>query len=323
MARDDTREAPPGLVIRPLTEADLDAADRVNRLAFGTFFGLDDPMTFRGDSGLIHCRFRADPEGGLAAELDGRLVASAQVMNWGSVGIISPVNVDVAFWRRGIAHALMPPVMDILNRRGHRFTGLFTHPQSPLHVRLYEELGYSMQHMTGVMGKDVAAAPMPGGTALFSMLTGAEQAAALEERRRVTDTIFPALDLGREIRSVADQGLGETLLLARDGRIVGFAVCHHGAMSEGGSAQLLIKFAAVACGESAPDDFDRLVSACGALAFSRGAPRIVAGTNTARHEAYGYLRRAGFRTFMNGIAMIRPHGPGYNQPGVYVIDDWR
>jgi predicted N-acetyltransferase YhbS len=180
MPRDCTREAPPGLVIRPLTEADLDAADRVNRLAFGTFFGLEDPMTFRGDSGLIHCRFRADPEGGLAAEIDGLLVASAQLMNWGSVGIIGPVSVDVAYWRRGIGHALMPPVMEILGRRGHAFTGLFTHPQSPLHVRLYEELGYSMQHMTGVMAKDVAATPMPHDTALFSMLTGAEKADALE-----------------------------------------------------------------------------------------------------------------------------------------------
>ena len=103
----------------------------------------------------------------------------------------------------------------------------------------------------------------------------------------------------------------------------GLAVCHHGAMSEGGSAQLVIKFGAVACGDDAPGDFERLVSSCEALAGARRARRIVAGTNTARHEAYGYLRRAGYRTFMNGIAMIRPHGPGYNRPGVYVIDDWR
>jgi hypothetical protein len=37
------------VVIRPLREADLEAADHVMRLAFGTFLGLPDPLQFMGD----------------------------------------------------------------------------------------------------------------------------------------------------------------------------------------------------------------------------------------------------------------------------------
>jgi hypothetical protein len=35
---------------RPLEQHDLAEADRIMRLAFGTFLGLPDPMTMFGDS---------------------------------------------------------------------------------------------------------------------------------------------------------------------------------------------------------------------------------------------------------------------------------
>jgi hypothetical protein len=31
----------------------------------------------------------------------------------------------------------------------------------------------------------------------------------------------------------------------------------------------------------------------------------------------------GFRADMQGVAMQRSNDPGYNRPGVYVMDDWR
>jgi hypothetical protein len=49
----------------------------------------------------------------------------------------------------------------------------------------------------------------------------------------------------------------------------------------------------------------------------------VGGVNTARHEAYQKMLAHGFRTDLHGVAMQRPNEPGYNRPGVYLIDDWR
>ena len=43
----------------------------------------------------------------------------------------------------------------------------------------------------------------------------------------------------------------------------------------------------------------------------------------ARHEAYRRILDRGFRTDLQGVAMHRPNEPGYNRPGVYLIDDWR
>jgi hypothetical protein len=45
--------------------------------------------------------------------------------------------------------------------------------------------------------------------------------------------------------------------------------------------------------------------------------------NTARHEAYRLMVERGFRAEVQGVAMHRGNDPGYNRPGVYLIDDWR
>jgi hypothetical protein len=70
--------------IRPLSEDDLDEADRIMRTAFGTFLGLADPMSFMGDADYVRTRWAAEPASALAAEVDGRLVGSNFVTRWGS-----------------------------------------------------------------------------------------------------------------------------------------------------------------------------------------------------------------------------------------------
>jgi hypothetical protein len=141
--------------------------------------------------------------------------------------------------------------------------------------------------------------------------------------RQVTDAIYEGLDVGLEVRAVAHQGLGDTVLLWDDGRLVGLAVCHCGPGTEAGSGACYVKFGAVRLSPTAGQDFDRLLDACEEMAAEKGLSRLAAGVNTARHEAYRQMLERGFRTDLQGVAMHRPNEPGYNRPGVYVIDDWR
>jgi hypothetical protein len=84
-----------------------------------------------------------------------------------------------------------------------------------------------------------------------------------------------------------------------------------------------VKFGVVRPGSTAAGDFVRLLAACESCAAERGATRLVAGANLARHEAYRLLLERGFRTDLQGVAMHRPNEPGYNRAGVYLVDDWR
>jgi len=159
----------------------------------------------------------------------------------------------------------------------------------------------------------------------YSGLTGAQRTECLDACRDLTEALHEGLDLGAEIRTVQAQGLGDTVLLeepAGNG-LKGFALCHYGPCSEAGEGTCFVKFGAVRPGPAAGERFDRLLDACAALAMAVGMPKLQAGVNMARQEAYGHMVGRGFRTEIQGVTMHRPNEPGYSRPGVYVVDDWR
>jgi hypothetical protein len=136
------------------------------------------------------------------------------------------------------------------------------------------------------------------------------------------------LDNGRirsekEIESVENQKLGDTMLLEEDGAIEAFAVCHVGPNTEAGSGTCYIKFGAAKPGSDSAKIFDTLIHACEQYAHLQNAVRLVGGVNTGRHNAYKRMIELGFRTDMQGVAMQRPNETAYNREDVYLIDDWR
>ena len=308
--------------IRPLQEGDLDAADRVMRMAFGTFLGVPDPMMVFGDAEYVRSRFAAEPSWAFTAELDGEVVGSNFATRWGSFGFFGPVTVRVDFWDRGIAGRLMEPIMDLFDQWQVRQAGLYTFPHSPKHIGLYQRFGFWPQHLTPLMEKQVAPTTGRREYSTFSEVSDDERSTILSDCHDVTDAIFEGLDVGHEIRATAAQALGDTVLLHDDSELVGYAVCHCGA-GEAGSGTCFVKFAAVRPGLKAGDLFERLLDACEALAGERGLQRMVAGVNVARHDAYRRLLARGYRVFAEGVIMQRPNEPGYCRPDVYVIDDLR
>ncbi|HUU15245.1 MAG TPA: hypothetical protein VM182_16265 [Terriglobia bacterium] len=61
----------------------------------------------------------------------------------------------------------------------------------------------------------------------------------------------------------------------------------------------------------------------GLRSAARGLGRLVAGVNMGRLEAYRAMRRRGFRSFTQGVAMNRNSETIYNRIEAFVIDDWR
>jgi GNAT superfamily N-acetyltransferase len=311
-----------GVAVRPLSEDELGEADRIMRLAFGTFLALPDPLTFMGDAGYVRTRWRADPSAALAAEVGGELVGSNFAANWGSFGFFGPLTVRPDLWDRGVARRLLEQTMALFERWGTRHAGLFTFPQSPKHVGLYQAFGFWPRFLTPVMSKAVGGGDTTGWSR-YSDASEAERERALGACRELTSGIYDGLDLTAEVRAVEAQGLGETVLLDGGGRLDGFAVCHCGPGTEAGGGNCFVKFGAARPGPGAADAFERLLDACEALAASRSLGRLAAGVNTARRDAYRRMLAHGFRADLMGVAMERLDEPGYNRPDVYVMDDWR
>jgi len=311
------------LIIRQMRESDLAEADRIFRLAFGTFIGMPDPMSFAGDTDFVRTRWRADPSAALAAELDGVFVGSNFAANWGSVGFFGPLSVRPDLWQQGIAKRLLEPTMALFEQWGTRHAGLYTFADSPKHVGLYQRFGFWPRFLTAVMSKRVEDRRSAPCWSKYSQVPPADRDECLRACRALTDAIFPGLSLGQEIRSVDEQRLGDTLLLRHGEKLVGLAVCHQGAGSEAGSGAAYVKFGVVRSGPNASSDFGYLLEACEAWAAEVGAGVLVAGVNSGRANAYRAMVERGFRTQMQGVVMQRPNEPGYNRPDVYAIDDWR
>ena len=311
------------LLVRPLRTDELAEADTIWRLAFGTFLGLSDPLSFRGDASPVRTRYLADPTASFAAELGGELVGTNFAVNWGSVGFFGPLSVRPDLWSRGIAQRLVEPALEAFERWGTRHAGLFTIAHSPKHLALYQKFGFWPRFLTAIMAKPVGPVDSRTEWSAYSALPAARQRACLEECRELADAVHKGLDLSLEIQATARHDFGETVLLRDAGNLAGFAVCHCGPDTEAGSGTCYVKFGAVRPEPDAEASFARLLEACEALAAGRGLPRLAVGVNTARREAYRRMLGSGFRTDVQGVAMDRPDEAGYNRPDTYVIADWR
>lgn len=200
--------------IRQLEESDLATADRIFRLAFVTFFGLPDPMTFYGDADTIKTRFLANPASTLAAESDtGKLVGFNFVINWGSIGYFGPLVVNPDYSDQGIAKQLLEPTMNIFDKKWHtKHAGLFTFAQSAKHVGLYQKFGFWPRFLTMIMSKPVWSVEdhqqqrkdiiSPFDWSRFSEIPLHKQEQTFDKCRLLTNSVYDGLDLRHEILAV-------------------------------------------------------------------------------------------------------------------------
>ncbi len=310
--------------IRPMHEGDVDAADRVMRLAFGTIRRLPDPSTTFGDRQMVRTRFRAEPACAWIAEIDEELVGSVFVARWGSLAVLGPLSVHPDLWDRGIGSELLRPGLEAFERWGVRQAGLFTFADSPKHLGLYQSNGFWPGSLTVVATKETAPVTPHRPYTLVSHDSQPDHDSLLEEARRLTDQVFAGLDLGDEIAAVSGLRLGDTILLRGDSGLDAIAICHCGAGSEAGGDTCYVKFAAVRPGTARPSDSRKLLDACDSFAAESGLSRLVVGIDTGRRDAYRRLLARGFRVEQVGVSMwLRPDEDRLDAADRYVIDDRR
>ncbi|MGD1105711.1 MAG: GNAT family N-acetyltransferase [Terracidiphilus sp.] len=313
----------PPVQVGPLRASELEEAGRVVRLAFGTFLGLPNPLEFMGDRDFITPRWRSRNTTVLAAREKGKLIGLNVATRWGSFGFFGPLTVLPEYWNRGVAQQLLTATMKVFERWGVQHTGLFTFAHSPKHVGLYQKFGYWPGYLTAIM-KSTPATPSqkPAKGAkppvLLSALARSEREQAIVACARLANKFKRGLDLSDEIRAVVSLHIGEVILIEGRSSLDAFAVCMHGAGSEGGEKTCYVKFGAAISGER----FDRLLEGIEAFALAQGA-EVEAGVSTACGDAFQRIRSRGYQPVTLGVAMQRPRGQGFNRHGAFVLGDWR
>jgi len=223
--------------------------------------------------------------------------------------------------------------MEIFKQIKTKHIGLFTFSHSPKHIHLYQKYDFWPRFLTAVMSKPVKAEYAEKESqekitwTKYSDIQKEQRSGILDNCSSLTGSIYDGLDLKIEILSVANQKLGDTILLTdnKSNKLVGLAVCHCGPKTEAGSNTCYVKFGSVtASGDrSESANFDDLIDYCERFAASQELSKLAAGVNLGNLAAYRKMISKGFRAEFQGVMMTKNNDPGYHIEDVYAIDDWR
>ncbi|MFF7709258.1 GNAT family N-acetyltransferase [Pseudomonas sp. NPDC007930] len=292
-----------------LQRDDLNAARDLVREAFAEVLGEAEPDEFWNDRDYVTCRWHAPHTQWFKAFSGSRLLGVACVARWGSQAIVGPLAVVPDHWENDIAQRLMAEVCAQIEAWGCAHSGLFTFPDSPRHLALYQKFGFWPGHLAAVMSRGVNRPAQPYHPAALA------PARVKAHCREILETLVPGMDVDGEVEAVQRQQLGSMVLTAD-----GFAICHHGEYCEAGSQAFYIRLAAIRPGGGAAQ-MAELLGRCEAMAWQQGAGHLLLGVNTARLQAYRWLLDSGFRTRILGVTLH--NGPGYDRQDVWLLDDWR
>ncbi len=216
------------ILVRPVREEELDEADRLLRLTFGTQYGLTNPLETFGDRDMIASRWRGSTSVILVTEAEGTVRGTVVVTRWGSVSFVGRMAVHPHLWGKGVASRLVERAEDLFEQWHISQAGLVTQPESPKHIHLYQKYGFWPRCLTAIMTKPVKPSEDLLAISTFSALGKEEKRECIEQTFRVSNSIYGGLDLSTEIRSVYHQALGDTILLWDGPELAGFAICHCG-----------------------------------------------------------------------------------------------
>ena len=315
------------IVIRNMTEADLQEADRIIRLAFGTFMCHDNPENYRIDARYADPRYNADPAASFVAESNGNIIGSNFGLRWGSVGIFGPLTVHPEYWDRGVGSKLMEPIMRCFEEWKVTHSGAMTFANSPKHIKLYRKFGYHPRFLIPFMSKKIEPKTNPSNSKSTWVRYSEykeEQDKYLKGCSQVANTVYTGLNLELEIKTVNKMNYGETVILFDENKkIAGFAICHCGPNTEAGNDKCYVKFGAVRADSYAQENFVNLLNACEELTVTKGLSVLTGGVNAGRYNAYQSMINQKFSIDFLGVSLHQPNNDAYNIADMHVIDDWR
>lgn len=144
---------------------------------------------------------------------------------------MGPLAVRPEWQGGGLGKEIVRAGVQWLVRQHARVIGLETMPRTLDNIGFYSRLGFVPSRLTITVSLDAASgdeAPL-----LYGRLPVRDKDDALEGCRLLTDAQIPGYDFTREIALTDSLALGDTVLLRRDDRLVGFALCHTTPLVEG------------------------------------------------------------------------------------------
>jgi GNAT superfamily N-acetyltransferase len=285
------------------------------------------------ESRLIKSRFQKEPAGCFVTEDSTHgLIGAVLSIAWGSVAWLGPLAVHPKFSGKGAEQQLLQAVLDYWEPMGLSTQGVEISPASPPDIEFYASFGFRPQFLTATLIGDVDPAgprePIRQRSPSFELIRLSQLSDALEETmlancRRISDRHYPCLNYGKELQSVKEQNLGDTLLLAVGERLYGFAICHAAPGSEAAAESCYVKALLI---DPAIDDQETLlalVEACEGYARMHQLKAVRLGVNLGCWEGYQAVAARGYQLRQLQLRMVRPIDDLLSDSSPFHFNDWR
>jgi GNAT superfamily N-acetyltransferase len=322
------------IAIRPMTADDLPQVGHIANAAAAAWLKQDrDTGSNLLGSHVIASRFPKDPDGCFVAEDPSHGVVGAVLsIAWGSIAWLGPLVLHHEFLGQGVERQLLQAVLQYWESMVLSVQGLEADPALPTEIELYASFGFRPQFLTatlvGAVDPDGPREPIRQRSPSFelnrlSQLSGALEDTMLANCRRIAERHYPGLDYSKELQSVKDLHLGDTLLLGVGERLYGFAICHTAPGSEADADSCYVKALLI---DPAIDDQETLlalVEACEGYARTQQLKTVRFGVNLACWEGYQAVAARGYHMRQLWLRMVRPIDDLLSDPSPFHFNDWR
>jgi len=332
----DSQGRSPLIKIRRVRKGDLSKVRDVLEQAFGDFFERQmgtRPRQVFGGAQYVHHRWLMEPWGCFVAEEgDGKIVGAAVAVMWGSLGLVGPIAVLTNYQNQDIGQQLLAACQEFFDENKASLQGVATYPYSPKHLMLYQKFGYKPKGLVAITAKHLdrreivhaTKTAKPGlSVRRYSSLEEVKKKPAMLKFRRIANSVWRGMDVGKEVEIVDGLALGDTVLLDKGRELIGFAIVHMPPNSEAPHGAAYIKFLAIDARHRKPEHLHALLGAVEDMAAAAQLSQVVAPVYAYYWTAYQALLERGYRVDFTMVRMKRGKQEDYETGSDLVLDDWR
>ncbi len=297
------------IVIRQMHLEDAEAIRQVDSVAFGAWarqaYGKQPPSYRRTLANVQSC-LEKDPEGCFVAQEEEHIVGFIFSRTWGGVGWFGTFAVLPEYQGRGLGKRLIAASLDYLQRDPERVIGLETMFDSPYNLGLYLKLGFEASFPTFLLTKALeGSVPDDVGLPRWSASSRDTQERWLADLQQATGKLQAGLDYSKEILSMTQYRLGETLVLVNGQQAVGLSVVWLTSGWEGlGAERASVQALALHPAYTNTECLGALLDATEALSRTQGKDTVTVAVNARHAWALQRLLDCGYRVSRAMVRML-------------------
>ncbi len=309
---------------RPASVDDIGQLNRIFSDAFTDRYRRDGLVGVRVPQlNPVIWRYAIEDAGAGAMRWDderGGMVAFNIAHHSGTEGWMGPLAVRNDRQGLGVGRVIVETAVTWLREQGVRTLGLETMPRTVENIGFYSRLGFVPQHLTVTLTGEVRQRSIRGKFLRLSKVPQADRGGLVTRCRERLDRSAAGCDFSREIELTAELGIGDTVIVEREGGVAGFALWHSAPLADARPADELRVLKLFA---DSPDTFDRLLVALESCAARHRIRRVAVRCQTAHREAYRELINRDYRVRWTDLRMTLE---GYPEvmlpPGEVLFSNW-